>query len=135
MTLNEIKRVWIDGNAIYLETNNGEIVNEQFQNYKRLRNATTQQRENYKINDFGIYWPDIDEDLSFDGFFKKSENEISKLIKGNPIINASALARRLNIPQSLFAAYVSGTKNPSMERIKAIKEEIKKIGHELESVG
>ncbi len=135
MTLNEIKRVWIDGNAIYLETNNGEIVNEQFQNYKRLRNATTQQRENYKINDFGIYWPDIDEDLSFDGFFKKSENEISKLIKGHPIINASALARRLNISQPLFAAYVSGTKNPSMERIKAIKEEIKKIGHELESVG
>ncbi len=134
MTLNDIKRIWIDGDAIYLETKDGEIVNEQFHNYKRLRNATKQQRENYKTNDFGIYWPEIDEDLSFDGFFNKTENEISKLIKGNPIINASALARRLNIPQPLFAAYVSGTKNPSLDRIKTIKEEIKKIGHELESV-
>ena len=134
MTLNEIRKIWLDEEAIHIETNDGQIGMERFCDYRRLRNATDRQRENYKTNDFGIYWPDIDEDLSFDGFFKKSDSELSGLIKGNPILNASALARRLGIPQPLFAAYVSGSKKPSKERMEKIREEIRAIGHELANI-
>ena len=134
MTLNEIQKIWLDEEAIHIETNDGQIGQELFCNYRRLMNATDLQRQNYKTNDFGIYWPDIDEDLSFDGFFKKSDSELSGLIKGNPILNASALARRLGIPQPLFAAYVSGSKKPSKERMEKIREEIRTIGHELANI-
>jgi hypothetical protein len=35
----------------------------------RVRNATQQQRENFDISPsgYGIYWADVDEDLSIDG--------------------------------------------------------------------
>ena len=134
MTLSEIRRIWLDDEAIHIETNDGRVGTEKFCDYRRLCNASEQQRINYKTNDFGIYWPDIDEDLSFDGFLKKNESELSQLIKGNPILNASALARRLGIPQPLFAAYVSGSKKPSKERMQIIRDEIRKIGHELANV-
>ena len=49
----------------------------------------------------------------------------------HPEINASAVARRLGIAQSLLAQYISGTKHPSEERLESIKNEIKKIGAEL----
>jgi len=134
MTLNEIKRIWVDDESINIETKDGKKAKEKFCDYRRLQNATNEQRQNYETNDLGLHWPDIDEDLSFDGFFNKRTSEIAELIKGNPIINASALARRLGIPQPLFAAYISGNKRPSLERIKAIKEEIRKVGHELAGI-
>ena len=134
MTLNEIKRIWVDDESINIETKDGKKAKEKFCDYRRLQNATNEQRQNYKTNDLGLHWPDVDEDLSFDGFFNKRTCEIAELIKGNPIINASALARRLGIPQPLFAAYISGNKRPSLERIKAIKEEIRKVGRELAGI-
>lgn len=134
MTLNEIKRIWVDDESINIETKDGKKAKEKFCDYRRLQNATNEQRQNYETNDLGLHWPDIDEDLSFDGFFNKRTSEIAELIKGNPIINASALARRLGIPQPLFAAYISGNKRPSLERIKAIKEEIRKVGRELAGI-
>ncbi|MBN2727895.1 MAG: DUF2442 domain-containing protein [Bacteroidales bacterium] len=134
MTLNEIERIWVDDESINIETKDGKKAKEKFCDYRRLQNATNEQRQNYKTNDLGLHWPDVDEDLSFDGFFNKRTSEIAELIKGNPIINASALARRLGIPQPLFAAYISGNKRPSLERIKAIKEEIRKVGRELAGI-
>jgi transcriptional regulator with XRE-family HTH domain len=43
----------------------------------------------------------------------------------------SEVARRLGIQQSLMAAYMNGSKNPSAEREKLIRKEIRKIGREL----
>jgi len=131
MKIEEIKKVWIDENAIHVRTKDGKEAVELFSNYRRLRDATKAQRHKFVLNSFGIYWPEIDEDLSFDGFFKKRESEIADLIKQHSVLNVSALARRMKIPQPLFAAYVSGVKRPSINRINKIKEEIRKIGLEL----
>jgi Protein of unknown function (DUF2442) len=40
--------------------------------YPKLLAATPEQRENWKVSGagFGIYWPDIDEDLSTDGLLR-----------------------------------------------------------------
>lgn len=35
----------------------------------RLLNGTIEQRNNFEISPFGVHWPDIDEDLSLEGFF------------------------------------------------------------------
>ncbi len=131
MNKNDVKKIWLDDEAIHILTKDGKTASEKFADYRRLREATKKQRNSYQINALGVYWPEIDEDLSFDGFFKHQDNDVADIIKKNPIINVSALARRMHISQPLFAAYVSGIKKPSVLRIKKIKEEIRKIGHEL----
>jgi len=49
----------------------------------------------------------------------------------HPELNASAIARRMGISQSLFAQYINGTKTPSVERMNRILETIRMIGEEL----
>ena len=49
----------------------------------------------------------------------------------HPELNASAVARRMGMKQSLLAAYISGTKKPSVEREKEIINTIRNIGQEL----
>lgn len=131
MKLDEIKKVWVDEESIHILTKDRRTAAEPFSRYRRLREATKVQRKKFELNVFGIHWPYLDEDLSFDGFFNKRESEIADLIRKHSVLNISALARRMKIPQPLFAAYVTGAKRPSIIRIRKIKEEIKKIGLEL----
>ena len=49
----------------------------------------------------------------------------------HPELNASAIARRMGISQSLFAQYISGAKKPSAERLNQIFATIRAIGQEL----
>ncbi len=70
MNRNDIARIWLTNEAVYIELNNGAVGKEMFTDYHRLLNASEEQRNNYHISHFGIHWPDIDEDLSFQGFFK-----------------------------------------------------------------
>ena len=64
-------------------------------------------------------------------FNKKEENELYAFFMAHPEINASAVARRLGMSQSLLAQYISGAKIPSKERLEMIKAEIREIGKEL----
>ena len=134
MKVSEIQKVWINEDSVHIKTKDGKEAFELFKDYPRLYNATQSEREVFELNSFGIRWPDIDEDLSFDGFFNKRHSVVAEIIKQHSVLNVSALARRMNISQPLFAAYISGAKQPSMSRIKKIKEEIRKIGQELSSI-
>jgi hypothetical protein len=69
--MQKIIRVWIDDNAVYIETHKGEIYSEQFSDYPRLRNAVPSQRSNFECDNIGIRWEEIDEDLSYSGFMNK----------------------------------------------------------------
>lgn len=127
-----VEKIWLTDNAVWIKTTDGLEGCERFSDYPRLKYATQAQRENFESDVFGIHWPEIDEDLSFEGFFRtKKTNELYEFFMAHPEINASAVARRLGIAQSLLAQYISGTKHPSEERLESIKNEIKKIGAEL----
>lgn len=127
-----VEKIWLTDNAVWIKTKDGLEGCERFSDYPRLKYATQAQRENFESDAFGIHWPEIDEDLSFEGFFRtKKTNELYEFFMAHPEINASAVARRLGIAQSLLAQYISGTKHPSEERLESIKNEIKKIGAEL----
>lgn len=67
-----IKRVWVDDHAVYAETHDGAIANYPFAMWPRLANATELQRKDFTITYYGIHWPQIDEDLSFEGMFVHS---------------------------------------------------------------
>lgn len=127
-----IDKIWITDSEVWIRTSDGREACEKFDDYPRLKYATPQQRANYTSDLFGIRWEELDEDLSFEGFFKqKKANELYDLFMAHPEINASAVARRLGISQSLLAQYIGGTKKPSAERLERIKSELRHIGEEL----
>ena len=128
----EVEKIWLTDDAVWIRTKDGREACEYFAEYPRLKYASPKQRANYKADDFGINWADIDEDLSFEGFFQpKNHTELYRLFMAHPELNASAIARRMGISQSLFAQYISGTKKPSKERLDHIYATLHAIGQEL----
>lgn len=130
----KIEKIWISDDAVWIRTSEGEEACERFSDYPRLKYATAEQRNNYMADDFGIRWPDIDEDLSFEGFFKeKNHTSLYRFFMSHPELNAAAIARRMGMKQSLLAAYISGLKKPSDRRKKEIINVIHQIGEELKT--
>ena len=130
-----VEKVWLTDTAVWIRTTEGKEACEMFAEFPRLKFATPEQRASFTLSSEGIHWEEIDEDLSFEGFFrKKPSNPLYNVFISHPELNASAIARRLGISQSLFAQYVSGTKKPSEERLNVIFEEIRNVGKELSSV-
>lgn len=72
----EISKIWFDNNSIFLETKKGIRKSMPLEWFPKLEKATNEQRLNYELSPFGIHWEQIDEDLSFEGFFEfKKETE------------------------------------------------------------
>lgn len=131
----KIEKIWLTDTAIWIRTADGREASEKFADYQRLKWATPEQRADYAISRDGIHWPGLDEDLSFEGFFReRKSNPLYDLFIAHPELNASAVARRMRMSQSLFAQYVSGTKKPSKERFEEILQTIRVIGCELATV-
>ena len=127
-----IEKIWLTDTAVWIRTVDGQQACEEFADYPRLKYATPEQRRDYTSDGVGIHWPALDEDLSFEGFFRSPhDSTLYRLFMAHPELNASAVARRLGMAQSLLAQYISGTKKPSAEREALIRAEIRKIGDEL----
>ena len=128
-----ITKIWFENNRIYGLTDDGRTLWQSLLYYRHLRVATPEEREQYDIGHFGIHWEKLNEDISFESFEYDNPEPvgISKFFLSHPEINASAIARRLGIQQSLIAAYINGTKKPSKERETLILNEIRSLGEEL----
>ncbi len=131
----KIEKVWLTDTAVWIRTDEGKEACELFADYPRLRYATKEQLVDFKIDEFGIHWEELDEDLSFEGFFEKQEpTTLYQLFMAHPELNVSALARRMGISQSLMAQYISGKKNASKARMTLILDTIHAVGRELAAV-
>ena len=127
-----IDKIWLTDTAVWIRTADGSESSESFSDYPRLKNATKDQLGHFETDDFGIHWPDIDEDLSFESFFRqKNTTPLYRLFMEHPELNASGVARRLGMKQSLLAAYITGAKKPSQERLAEILDMIHRIGEEI----
>ncbi len=130
-----VTKIWLTEDAVWIRTSEGKEACEYYADYPRLKYATPAQRSHYESDEYGIHWPDIDEDLSFEGFFQsKKRTELYRIFISHPELNASAIARRLGLSQSLFAQYISGLKKPSQSRLDEIYAAIRQIGKELMDV-
>ena len=133
--MEKIEKIWLTEDAVWIKTADGREACEKFDDYPRLRYATSEQRANYTADSWGIRWEEIDEDLSFEGFFdKRPTTELYKLFMAHPELNVSAIARRMGISQSLMAQYISGKKKASEARLKRILDTVREIGQELLAV-
>lgn len=67
-----IKNVKIDENLITVDLMDGRIISVPLVWYPSLMNATPEQLMNWEIagSGYGIHWPDLDEDLSTEGFLR-----------------------------------------------------------------
>ena len=72
MDKTDIHRIWIDDKAIWIEKTDGQRGCEYLENYSRLRTASQKDLQAFTLSYYGIHWPELDEDLSFDGFFAKT---------------------------------------------------------------
>ena len=70
----EIKDIWLDEEAVYIKTADGATAAEKFRDYPKLALASAAERLRYVAGRFGIRWPSLDEDLSYEGFFGKNKN-------------------------------------------------------------
>lgn len=130
--MDTIVSVWTTETEIWVERADGSRGCERFADYPRLRDASQQERNAYEVTPYGLHWEALDEDLSYEGFFSRKEHTaLYRLFMEHPELNASAIAQRLGISQSLFAQYLSGSEHPSAEREKLIVEQIQQIGAEL----
>ncbi|MCM1291415.1 MAG: DUF2442 domain-containing protein [Prevotella sp.] len=135
MNRDDIEKVWLTDTAVWIRTKDGREAFEEFELLPRLKYATKEQREAFELNHFGIRWENVDEDLSYEGFLnKKPVGRLYRIFMSHPELNASAIARRLGIAQSLLAQYISGTKKPSREREESILKEIHALGAELQAI-
>src|SRR5580658_1120756 len=58
--------------AVSVSLRDGRVITVPLVWYPRLLNATSAQRENWKVagGGYGIHWPDLDEDLSTEGLLR-----------------------------------------------------------------
>ena len=129
----KLTKIWFEGDRIYGLTDKGESVWQSLLWYRKLRAASEAQRNDYEMDDEGIHWYHLDEDISFEsfGYEDREPQGIALVFLSHPELNAAAVAGRLNISQSLMAQYISGLKKPSKEREALILSELKSIGREL----
>lgn len=135
----DVSKVWIYDRFVHILTADGLEHKEDINNYERLRYASLEQLQNFETDNIGIHWPELDEDLSYEGFFQKDsmegKTEFYQLFKSFPEINVAGIARRLGIKQSLMAAYICGSKKPSPNRRSEIINELHSLGKALLEVG
>ena len=132
----KISKIWFADDRIYGLTDDGRELWQSLLYDRRLRQATDEERANYEMDDEGIHWYDLDEDVSFESFEYDDPEPtgISRIFLSHPELNASAVGRRLGISQSLMAQYINGTKKPSKERERLIMDEMLRISKELQMV-
>jgi hypothetical protein len=67
-----VKDVRVSDDALSVDTMDGRTITVPLVWYPRLLNATPVQRKNWQRSaaGLGIYWPDIDEDLSVEGLLR-----------------------------------------------------------------
>ncbi len=131
----KVNRLYFKDNRIYIDTDT-ETVSQSLYHYPILLNATDEQRKKYTLSPFGIYWEEIDEDVSFESFYYEEEepnenNEVAKMFKNCPELNVSEVARTIGINKSLLSKYIYGTKKPSKKRLQEIKIALQQIGKRI----
>jgi hypothetical protein len=136
----KIEKVWFDTNRIYLLTDGGETLSRPLEAFPVLKDASEQERLDFKIGRFGddIRWELLDEDVHISNFYDtaepNSDNEVAIIFSKFPQINVSEMAKCIGINKSLLAKYIYGVKKPSAERMQKIKDAFHVMGQELIAV-
>lgn len=131
-----VSKLWFENERIYILTDDGRVLWQSLLYYRRLREATDEQRADYDIDDEGIHWEALDEDVSIESFeYENPEPQgVSRLFLSHPELNDAAIARRLGIDRGTMRQYVNGMRKPSPDVERQIFNEVRHVASELELV-
>ena len=132
----KISKLWFENDRIYILTDDGRTLWQSLLYYRRLREATNEQRADYELDDEGIHWEVLDEDVSYESFeYEDPEPKgVSLLFLTHPELNDAAIARRLGIDRGAMRQYVNGMRTPSPDIEQRIFDEVHHVASELELV-
>lgn len=73
-----VKKVWFEADKIFVELNDNRIIGTPVSWYPNLSKGNINQLKNYVLEANGkwIHWPELDEDLSAEGFLVFSKDDI-----------------------------------------------------------
>ena len=100
--------------------------------YKDLMNANEQVRNDYTIMSEGIFWNQVNVQISFESFeYPDAEpTPLQRFFLTHPEINVTGFAQRFGLNPSLVRSYINGFKTPSKEREQEILGYIRELGKE-----
>ena len=78
LTTNQIRATYSEG-YIYVAMETGVEIKFPVEKNPRLCIGTPAQLNHVEISPFGLHWPDLDEDLSFEGLVKGDFGQFSKI--------------------------------------------------------
>lgn len=64
-----VTRVWVDNGHLYAMTDSGKTATYDLSKFKGFKNATPQQLQHFVVEEEGIHWPELDEDINLEGLF------------------------------------------------------------------
>lgn len=131
-----MKRIWFDSDYIYVETEDGRELRQSLLWYPRLKEASDEERRDYKIGFDGLHWRNLDTDISFESFeYEDAEPSVmQRFFLTHKELNVAEFAKRIGINASLLRNYINGFKKPSVEREKQILDAIRALGEEYTRV-
>lgn len=68
-----VEKVWFEAGRIVILTSDGKKGSHPLAWFPRLLNASEKELNQFELSPYGIHWPLLDEDLSFEGFFQYSQ--------------------------------------------------------------
>ena len=74
ITEKDVKRLWVEKDAVCVELKDGRIGRELIRDYEPLRKATRKQLENFCVDCDGVWFDDLEEGLELSGFFSGEKN-------------------------------------------------------------
>ena len=100
--------------------------------YKDLMDANEQVRNDYTMMSEGIFWNQLDVQISFESFeYPDAEpTPLQRFFLTHPEINVTGFAQRFGLNPSLVRSYINGFKTPSKEREQEILGYIRELGKE-----
>ncbi len=118
----KITRIWFDTDYIYGVDESGKEYRQSLLWYPGLKNATDEERMNFKFGFRGIHWRTLDEDISFDSFAADDAEPTSlqRFFLVHKEIKVSEFAKKIGIDATLLRNYINGFKKPSKEREQVI---------------
>lgn len=128
----KITRIWFDTDYIYGVDESGKEYRQSLLWYPNLRNATDEERQNYKFGFRGIHWRGLDEDISFESFTAEDAEPtaLQRFFLIHKEIKISEFAKMIGIDATLLRNYINGFKKPSKDREQVILNGIHALAHD-----
>lgn len=97
-----IKKIWFDNDYIYGEDENGKTLKQSLIWYPRLKEASDEERQNYRVGYDGFHWRALDEDVSFESFeYDDAEpTPLQKFFLAHKELNVAEFAKHIGINAS-----------------------------------